>query len=125
MTCSPAKWAAASRATRPKLVASHRRSQRGDLVHSLRLADPTGDSPVTIEDACAYLAPPPVPVLPANVYGVNLSGGEFDTNFDSNGQMISVYGTDYAYPSRPQNSARSGGRNCGLVLAQIPLVFSK
>lgn len=65
--------------------------------HSLRISDLDGPGWIVIADACVYLTPPAIPVMPYFITGTNLDGGEFGRK-DSSG--YDNYGFNYRYPHR-------------------------
>ncbi|WP_242149640.1 cellulase family glycosylhydrolase [Sphingomonas sp. BAUL-RG-20F-R05-02] len=64
--------------------------------HIVVLSASSTASPITIGEACVFMTQPALPADPANVYGVNVCGGEFSGNGDR-------YGTDYRYPADPSD----------------------
>jgi endoglucanase len=71
--------------------------------HTMRLTDPDLD-PLVIPDSCVYLSGLIKPPCPKNLYGLNISGGEFGAIFDpTTGKKYAYNGGRYYYPSKPEN----------------------
>ena len=77
-----------------------------------------------------YLSAPVQPPEPANIYGVNLAGGEFGDVYDSAGNRT-IYGSGrYYYPSRPQTPATAHDQmdyfwSKGVRLMRLPVKWER
>lgn len=58
------------------------------------LISPESLSYIVISDACVYLSPITLPVIPPKQFGINCAGAEFDTK-----NIPGAIGTNYAYPN--------------------------